>query len=95
MNESELKELEDHVISRIKHQLNDITKEYVQIKLSVNLSCTCCREDRYYFSEKQDLLGKTDKDLLHDFEMSSQTCLNHAVAWSSWYDDDIINIDEG
>jgi len=94
MNESELEELEDHVISMIKNQLNDVTKKYVQIKLSVGLSCVCCSEYRYYFSEKRDLLDKTDKDLLHDFEMSSETCLNHAKNWYSW-DDDMIDINEG
>ena len=86
-----MQELDNYVIKRIKTQLNDVTKEAVVITLTVNLSYTWCNEERCYFSEKEDLLDKTDEDLLHNFEMLTQTHLNHVADWYL-YNEDLISI---
>jgi len=88
-----MQELDNYVIKRIKTQLKDTTKEYVVITLAVTFSCGCCSEDRIYSSFSEDLLGKTDEDLLYDFEMSTEICLDHAKNWYL-HDEDLIHIDE-
>jgi len=89
---SNIENLEGYVLYRIKKHLDDTTRDSVEIKLSLTLPCGDGENVRYY-AKKENLLGKTDAQLVDNFEMVSETFLNHAADWYCHSDTDSISID--